>query len=209
MYSVYVKDNLKLFVGVVEGEPERIEHNGVTKMVVTLRDYQGERVKVYFANEGREAGRAKMLADRVVNAKIHDGVFLTVLASCKDPEEKTATGLDFKYRGVWNFKNGEKVTTVLMGIATRPRNPKPGMFCVTVPAEEYKDGAVQTIWIDVTFFDSDNGEKKRNSASSAQKCMFGEEKPMVVITGSDIRENVYNEHIYHNMIGYRMTKKPE
>lgn len=209
MYSVYAKDNLKLFVGVVDGEPAKIQHNGVTKMVVTLRDYQGERVKVYFANDDRGAGKMKMLADRVVNAKVKDGAFLSVLATCSDPEEKTANGIDFKYRGIWNFKNDDKITTVLMGIAIRPRNPKPGMFSVRVPYDDYKNGAVQTVWVDVTFFDSENGGKKRTNATAAQKCMHGEEKLMVVITGGEIRENNYNGTVYHNMVGYRMTRKPE
>lgn len=208
MYSVYAKDNLKLFVGIVDGDPEKIQHNGVTKMVVTLRDYQGERIKIYFANSEQDS--KKKLADRIVNAKVRDGAFLTVLATCSDPEEKTGNGIDFKYRGLWNFKNGDKVTSVLIGPATRPNASKPGQFRVRVPYDEWDaTSGKHTVWVDVTFFDSESGGKKRTNATSAQKCMHGEENPMVVITGGEIRDNEYNGVVYHNMVGFRMTRKPE
>lgn len=210
MYSAYVKDNLKLFVGVVAGEPKRWERDGRVAMVVTLKDYQGEFINIYFNNGEPGSPRNEMRADRIVNARVSDGAFLTVLAKCTDPEEKTATGLDFKYRGMWTFeKDGVRPTTVLMGVACRPRSPKDNMFVITIPVESMVNGTKSTTWYDVTFFDSEYNGKKRENAKTARRILQGSEKATVVVIGGAVNEREYNGDIYHGMIAYRITKKPE
>lgn len=208
MYSAYVSGNLKLYVGVVEGEPQILQRGNGAKISIILRDFQGKRIQILFTNADRNAAKEKKLADRIIKAKVHDGMFLTVLAVCNDPNETFAIGIDFKYRGYWNFNQNGQTTTVLMGTACRPRCPKDGMFCVTVPVDECKDGKIVTEWIDATFFDMLSQGNSSLNASKAIRVLNGEEKPIVVITGSGLRENDYNGQQYRSMVAYRITKQP-
>lgn len=208
MYSAYVCGNLKLYVGVVEGAPQVLQRGNNARISIVLRDFQGKRIQIYFSNASRDAPKEKKLADRIIKARVHDGMFLSVLASCTDPNEAFAIGLDFKYRGYWNFYQNGQITTVLMGTACRPRCPKPGMFCVTVPVDKCKDGKVITEWIDATFFDVVSQGNSSPNASKAIRVLNGEEKAQVVITGSGLRESDFNGQQYKSMVAYRLTKKP-
>lgn len=220
MYYACQKGNMKLYVGVVEGEPQRWERDGKVAMIVTLKDYQGERIKIFFRNDEAGSPKVKMLADRVVNAKVHDGIFMTALATCSDPEEKTATGLDFKYRGRWTFTGDDGlVTTVLAGYATRPRKRKEGMFSFTIPVDEVRNGESYTMWCDVTFFDADRNGNDTGRAKKAEMLVdppkYGNKddsekknNPFVVVTGGAVKESLFNDKPTYSMIGWSITKRP-
>lgn len=205
MYKVFQKDSTKLYVGVVAKEPKRYEKDGVLTMIVTLRDFSGNEIDIFFKNNPG-SNRMMMRADRIINAKVTEGVYLSVLAKCDDPEEKRATGIDFKYRGIWSLMGvGERPTTVLMGVGCKPRKPKTGMFSITIPVDEFKDGNKTTKWVEVTFFDSERGQ----NAAQAEKVFAGKDKAFVVAVGGSIQERDFNGNTYHNMVGYRLTRKPD
>lgn len=207
MFKMYQKDNLKLFVGVVEGDPIRIERDDGLIVMITLKDYQNERIKIYFRNN--RTTRQEMRADRIINAKVCDGTFLTVLATCSDPKEESATGLDFKFRGCWKFKTeGDKYTSVIMGVACRPRAPADGMFCITIPLDEYENGKIVTKWIDVSFYDTDGKGEARKCAAFASRVLHGTDRPWVAVCGGSIKTSEYKDKLVYSMIGYRITRRP-
>lgn len=203
MYKIYSKDALKVFAGVVVGEPKKTEKNGDVIMVVTMKDYAGEMINVYFRNG---EGKNDKLADRIVNAKVSDGSYIVVRAVCNDPEEKTATGVDFKYEGVMKIvdSNGEPSATIVVGKAYRPREKENGDFVITVRTFDKRSNT--TTWVDVTFRDGD----KSKAATMAKKVMKNQEKPTVILAGGKATEanSTKENNVNLRMFGWRITRKP-
>lgn len=201
MRKVYQKDNIKVFLGHVEGDPSRIERDGTVTMVVTLRDEADERIKIYFRNN---AEKNNMLADRVVRAKVHDGSLIAVVASCNDPEEKSAAGIDFCYNG--GMLTVER-SVILFGKAQNFRmpdvvgKPKGTMACCSIYIRRNKDERQS---ISVAFFDGEFNGRKTYGASNAKRALTGREDPMVVIVGGQITDREKNGTVYHNMTGYQI-----
>lgn len=204
MYKIYSKDSLKVFAGTVDGAPKKTERNGETVVVVTLKDYADERINIYFRNG---EGKDEKLADRIVNAKVSDGAYIVVRALCNDPEEKTATGVDFKYEGVMKLvdASGNPTSTIVIGKAYRPREKENGDFSVTV--RTYDKRTNTTTWVDVTFRDSE----KSKAATMAKKVMRNQERPTVVVAGGKVTEpnRAKDNNINLRMFGWRITRKPD
>lgn len=201
MYKLYQKESLCIFVGTVDGAPERREREGVVAMVVTLKDYAGKRIKIYFRN-----GEKNKLADRIVNAKVSDGSFMAVQAICTDPEEKTATGQNFKFHGVWELNTGSDTppVTILLGKAYQAQyfkatEGKPEQFRFGVRVVE-KDR--DPFFVNVTFRNND----KRKDADFVQRVFYGTDKPFVAVVGGSIK--TYDNGSKY-VTGWRVTKKPE
>lgn len=196
MYKIFQKDNVHVYAGVVEAV-EKHERNGVPVMVVTLKDYADERIKIYFRNNDTDK-----LADRVVNAKIESGTFLAVRALCNDPEEKTATGVDFRREGAWELKvnDGSLPVTILLGPAIDAKDTKNGDFqiTVTVPAENHRKNYIKVFFKD---------EENRKRATFARKVLYNQEKPFVIIVGGRLRTNDYNGKPSMSMTGWKVTRK--
>ena len=171
-------------------------------MIVTLKDYANQMINIYFRNG---AGKDEKLADRVVNAKVSDGAYLVVRAFCTDPEEKTATGVDFKYEGIMKIVDAANnpTATVVVGKAYRPEEKENGDFKITV--RTYDNRTKTTTWVDVTFRDSE----KSKAATMAKKVMKNQEKPTVVIAGGKVTEaNSSKENTVNmRMFGWRITRK--
>ncbi len=201
MKKIYQKDKLKVFLGFVDGTPQHIERNGNITVMITLRDEADEHIKIYFRNN---AEKKSMLANRVVKAKVHDGSLLAVMASCDDPEEKSAAGIDFCFSG--GMLTVEK-STILIGKAFRFRmqdvvgRPKNSMACVSMQARRTKD---EKQWISISFFDGEYNGRKSYNASNARKALSGREDPLVAVVGGAITDREKNGTIYHNMYGYQV-----
>lgn len=204
MYKLFAKKDLKLFVGTVVGTPRVLEREGTKTVSLVLKDYIGDQIEIFFDNASSNAPKSQMLADRIIDAKVSEGAFLSVLAE-SDEAEITATGKDFKYRGMWEFK--EEHISVLMGVALNPRKPKDGMFCITMPIDQRVKGNNTTMWCDVTFFDTSSGEHAWKNATNASRLLCNEEKPIVVVVGSQINERIFNGKTYYSIKGYRIIKK--
>lgn len=204
MYKIYSKDSLKVFVGTVVGAPKKTERNGEVIMVVTMKDYANEMINVYFRNG---EGKNEKLADRIVNAKVADGSFLVVRAVCNDPEEKTATGVDFKYEGVMEIvdSEGNNSATIVVGKAYRPQEKENGDFSITV--RTYDKRSDTTTWVDVTYRDNE----KNKAATMAKKVMHGQEKPTVALVGGKVTKlnSKKEKNVNLRMFGWRLTRKPE
>jgi hypothetical protein len=215
MYTAYVKDTLKLYIGIVDGDPVKENSGDAVKTVLVLRDFRGDKVKIAFKNGKHGAPRYEMLADRIINAGVKAGALLSVLAYCKDESKDVATGLNFKYQGLWTFKGDEKTkpVTVLIGRACNPRkgvsstsgNP---YFSIGVPVTEWRNGENVTRWINCVFMDKTVNGKKQNNAANAEKVLAGAERPIVIITGGTITSREYEGEKSESLVGYRILKAP-
>lgn len=211
MYTAYVKDALKLYVGIVDAAPvKEVRENGQVVTIVVLRDFRDDKVTIAFHNGKHGAPRNEMLADRIINAKVKEGSLLSVLACCDNEERKVATGLNFKYQGLWTFKGDENTrpVTVLIGRACNPRKGISAQgshpyFSVGVPVTEWKNGSNSTRWINVVFLD-----KNKKNASNAEKVLEGAEKPVVIITGGQIISSEYEGETKESLVGYRILRAP-
>lgn len=211
MYTAYVKDTLKLYVGIVDIPPvKETSENGQAVTKIVLRDFRGDKVTIAFRNGKHGAPRYEMLADRIVNAGVKEGALLSVLAYCGDEQRNVATGLNFKYQGLWTFKGDENTrpVTVLIGRACRPRKGistkgNHPYFSIGVPVTEWRNGANTTRWINVVFLD-----KNKKNATNAEKVLDGNEKPIVIITGGQIISSEYEGETSDSLVGYRILKAP-
>lgn len=215
MYTAYVKDTLKLYVGIVDSEPVKENAGDTARTTIILRDFRGDKVKISFKNGKHGAPRYEMLADRIINAGVKEGTLLSVLAYCKDESKEVATGLNFKYQGLWTFKGDEKTrpVSVLIGRACNPREGisakgQTPYFSIGVPVTEWKNGANVTRWINVVFMDKTQNGKEQKNATNAKKVLDNSEKPIVIVTGGAIISSEYEGVENESLVGYRILKAP-
>lgn len=215
MYTAYVKDTLKLYIGIVEGNPVKENTDDAVRTTIILRDFRGDKVKISFKNGKHGAPRYEMLADRIINAGVKDGALLSVLAYCRDESKDIATGLNFKYQGLWTFKGDEKTrpVSVLIGRACNPREGisakgKNPYFSFGIPVTEWKNGANVTRWINVVFMDKTQNGKEQKNATNAKKVLADSEKPIVIVTGGAIISSEYEGVENESLVGYRILKAP-
>ena len=208
MINMYKKDNLQVLVGRVD--QVRFEEKDDTRQaVVRLVDRKGDKVDVYFKNDLSSPENPKKLADRIEKAKVEAGKWLTMLVLMED-KSTYATGLDFKYQGIWTFDqdkddNGKPKVNIAVGYATSPTRVNENLFRVSMAERTYDKETKEegTRWYSIAFFDDDRdltakkaenllGVKDRKSTLCAIRC-------------SAVREvESDNGNTYYNLTGYRI-----
>ena len=201
MITMYSKDNLRLIVGRVCQDVRFDDKDGSKIAVVRLEDRNGDKVDVYFKND--PSATNKMLADRIEKAKVAEGKWLSMLVLMKDTDAATATGLDFKYSGIWHFKNTEgKETNIMVGYSTRPERLKDDLFRVSMAEDIYNDGATETRWFSVSFFDDER--TLHSKIAERQLAVEGRKSVPCAIRCSAIKEKESNGNTYYNLTGYKV-----
>ena len=145
----------------------------------------------------------RMLADRVIKAGVGVGSFITALVMMK--EDNKATGLNFKYSGIWKFPATEdkKELNVLVGTVTSLDEDPEGRFVkVSIPVSAGKDK--ETEWHKITFWNSE----KAAMADRAKLCLKpradGRKVRAVIVCGEC---ELYNGK--PNYTGFRFELVPE
>lgn len=211
MEKLYEKDDLKLFAGVVKEGPKVIQKDGKKSCSILLEDRHGETIRIYFNNNPDDNSKKAQMSDRA-EAGIKVNHFLTVYAVQKEGKT-TATGLDFKYQGLWRFKHtdesgAEKEICVICGLAIHPKQVKEGIFSVSIPVEVWnKDTkSTDTIWYNVGFVDSK--DTKTKMATIAEKVFTEDKTTCAIRCGAEtIREGKDkdgNPQKYYNLWGYKI-----
>lgn len=200
MITLYQKDNLRLLVGKVSLEPTYSDRDGNRVAKVRLEDRNGDKVDIYFKND---PSANKLLADRVEKAKVTAGKWLSVLVSMKEDNSPSATGIEFKYGGLWTFKGEEdKETNIIVGHSIRPERANTELFKVSMAADVYSGGANETRWYGISFFDDD----KTLFSKVAEKALSIEGRKSVpcAIRCSKLKTTESNGKTYYNLVGYRV-----
>lgn len=200
MITMYQKESLHLLVGRVAQEVRFDDRDGTRVAVVRLEDRNGDKVDIFFKNDPSASN--KMLADRIEKAKVAEGRWLSVLVLMKESNSPNATGLDFKYAGIWKFEKDGKETNIMVGHSFRPERPKANLFKVSMAAEHYKDGQSETRWYGISFFD----DEKALYSKIAEQALNIEGKKSVpcAIRCSAVKENESNGKTYFNLVGYKI-----
>lgn len=205
MRAIYQQDNLFLYAGVVTKDVRIVTKNDVTFAVVALKDRNEDTIDIFFKNS-----EDKRLADRIKKAKVQTGSYISVL-TVGEKDAKTATGLDFKYSGIWKFKgqDGKKNSTVIHGMACSGREVDKNTFSVSVPIKYVENGEESTRWYEITFYNSDDGEYR--NADIAKKLLS--EKTTCCIRGGEVKEKTVKGKdgkmkTYYNIIGFGIDMKP-
>lgn len=197
MRPVFQIGNLFLYAGIVTSDVRFGNRANENYAVLTLRDRTDEILPVLFRDNV-----AKQIVDRIRMANILKGSYISILAK-KAQNTNDVIGLDFKFSGLWVFRdpNGGKDTTVLHGTACSPREPKDGIFSVTVPIKGI-DGF--PIWYEVTFYNSYNGSLTADIAKQLLK-----PKTACCIRGGEVRKKVAsNGKTYNKITGFGVDIKP-
>lgn len=201
MITLYKKDSMRLLVGKVVQDPRFDDKDGSRVAIVRLEDRCGEKVDIHFKND--PSANNKMLADRVEKAKIAEGKWLSVLVLMRDAKDATATGLDFKFVGLWTFKEEEeKEINIMVGHSIRPERARSDLFRVTMAAEHYESGKTETRWFGISFFD----DERALYSKMAEKVLAIEGRKSVpcAIRCSKLKTNTSNDKTYYNLVGYRV-----
>lgn len=145
----------------------------------------------------------RMLADRVIKAGVGVGSFITALVMMK--EDNKATGLNFKYGGIWKFPaaDGRKELNVIVGTVSALDEDAEGRFVkASVPVSLGKDK--ETEWHKITFWNSE----KAAMADRAKICLKpradGRKVRAVIVCGEC---ELYNGK--PNYTGFRFEIVPE
>ena len=200
MITLYQKDNLRLLVGKVAQEPRFTDRDGSRVATVRIEDRNGDKVDIYFKND---PSAGKYLADRVEKAKISADKWLSVLVAMKDDNSATATGIEFKYAGVWTFKGDEnKETNIMVGYSIRPERSREDIFKVSMAADIYNGGKTETRWYGISFFD----DEKTLFSKIAEKALSIEGRKSVpcAIRCSKLKTSEKDGRTYFNLVGYRV-----
>lgn len=199
MRAVFKKENLYLFAGVVSSDVQYFFHNGSRCALVVLMDRTNVPLRIIFRDKDR-----RNITDRIHRAKVRKGSYISVLATGY-PDNGVAIGLDFKFEGLWIFKdpNGGKDTTILQGTVHSPHELKDGMFTVTIPVKTLPPQR-NVIWYDVTFFNSYNGSLNADTAKRLLKANTD-----CCIRGGQIYNKVAaNGKIYQKITGFGIDLRP-
>jgi len=217
MKELYRKDNLRLLVGCVAQDVRFTEKNGERMAVVRLADSDGDKVDVFFKNDMSVPERPKKMADRIENAKVGKDKWLSVLVKMEDGAP-TASGLNFKYDGIWTFDQGKNENgedrpkaNVIVGYSTRPERVSESLFRVSMAERTYdRDTKTKgTRWYSIAFFD----DEKNLNAKNAEKLLSlpeGQNSILCAIRCSSVRENVVEtkegEKTFYNLTGYQIER---
>lgn len=200
MITLYQKDHLRLLVGKVVQEPRYTDYDGSRVAIVRFEDRNGDKVDIYFKND---PSAGKLLADRVEKAKIAANKWLSVLVAMKEDNSVTATGIEFKYAGLWTFKGEEdKEINIMVGYSIRPERFRSDLFKVSMAADIYEGGNKETRWYSISFFD----DEKILFSKIAEKKLSIEGKKSVpcAIRCSKLHTTVKKGRTYFNLVGYRV-----
>jgi len=210
MVTIYKKDDKRVLVGMVE-QVRYAEKNGERLAIVRLTDRNDDKIDIFFKNDLSAPENPKKLADRVEKAKVEAGKWLAVLVFMKSDDAATATGVDFKYTGVWSFDQGQDAegndrprATVIAGYSTSPTRVNEGLFRVSM-AEKTYDSATQTEgtkWYSIAFFDDD----RELLAKKTEKLLTapGRKSVPCAIRCSAVRETTKGNRTYYNLTGYHV-----
>ena len=200
MKAIYSDGKLFLYAGVVDKDVRYFSKEGANCACVTLRDRNEDIIDIYFKDKDN-----KKMAEHIKKANVAKGAYISVFTVGKK-DAKTATGLDFKYSGIWTFKGkeGKKDTTVIHGTVCNLKEPGDGIFAVSVPVNTYSNGNTETVWYQITFYNSDNG--KYHNADTAKKLL--KDKTKCCIRGGEIRDKVVGNKTYHDITGFGIDMPP-
>ncbi|MDR0287287.1 MAG: hypothetical protein LBI03_06250 [Clostridiales bacterium] len=209
MINLYKKDKLQVLVGRVESV--NFIENGDRTAVVRLVDRTGDKVDIYFKNDKSTPENPKMLADRIESAKVSEGKWLTVKVMMDDKATK-ATGLEFKYHGLWTFdqskdeEGSEKPkVNIAVGYSAKPKRVNDDLFKVSMAEKVYDKTTEQedTRWFSISFFN----DEKELMAKMAENMLSlsGEQKSVpCAIRCSSLKEKEKDGKTYYNLTGYRI-----
>jgi hypothetical protein len=179
-------------------------------------------VDIFFKNDTSSPEMPRKLADRVEKAKVDTGKWLSMLVIMED-EAPTASGLDFKYQGIWSFANGQDEngndkpkTTIAVGYATSPTRVNAELFRVSMAERTYDRETKEegTKWYSIAFFDDD----RDLTAKKAERLLSvpGQKSVLCAIRCSGVRETEKEtktgKQTFYDLTGYRiecMTEKAE
>ena len=211
MITLYKKDNLRLLIGRVDQDVKFTEKNGERLAIVRLADRKGDKVDIFFKNDMSAPENPRKMADRIEKAKVEPGKWLSILVLMEDGSP-TASGLDFRYQGIWTFDQGQDENgedkpkvNIAVGYATSPTKVKDGIFRVSMAERTYdKETETEgTRWYSIAFFDDDRDltakrAEKLLSVTDTQKSV------LCAIRCSSIREVEKDGNVYNNLTGYRI-----
>ena len=212
MITMYKKDNLRVLVGRVDQDVRFTEKNGERMAIVRLTDRTGDKVDIFFKNDMSAPENPKKLADRVEKAKVEAGKWLSVLVIMEE-NSPTASGLDFKYQGIWTFNQGQDEhgndkpqVNIAVGYSTSPTRVSEDIFRVSMAERTYDRETAQegTKWYSIAFFndDKDLNAKKAENLLSLQ----GHKSVPCAIRCSSVRETEKGGKTYYNLTGYRIER---
>lgn len=214
MVNLYKKDNLQVLVGRVDQDVRYTEKDGARLAIVRLADRKGDKVDIFFKNDMSTPENPKKLADRVEKAKVEAGKWLSVLVLMEDGSS-TASGLDFKYQGIWSFDQGKDEqgndkprANIAVGYAASPTRVNEGLFRISMAERTYdKETKTEgTRWYSIAFFDDD----RDLTAKKAEKLLSvpGRKSVPCAIRCSGVRETVKQtekgEKTFFDLTGYRI-----
>ena len=211
MISLYKDGNKKLLIGRVDQDVKFIDKDGVRMAIVQLKDRNGDQVDIFFKNDLSNPENPRKLADRIEKAQVGAGKWLSVLVLMED-DSPTASGLGFKYKGIWTFDQGQDENgedkpkvNIAVGYATSPTKVKDGIFRVSMAERTYdKETKTEgTRWYSIAFFDDDRDltakrAEKLLSVTDTQKSV------LCAIRCSSVREVEKDGNVYNNLTGYRI-----
>jgi len=218
MVTLYQKNNMRLLVGRVGKDVTFTEKDGERLAIVRLVDRIGDKVDIFFKNDTSHPEHLKKHADRVEKAKVEAGKWLAVLVLMDEKNSSSATGLDFKYQGIWTFDQGtddlgvnKPPVTIAVGYAASPKRISQDLFRVSMAERTYDrdTGEVGERWYSISFFDDDRNlnAKKAETLLSVP----GRKSVPCAIRCSPVRVNVKDEKTFYNLTGYQietMMDKP-
>ena len=211
MINLYKKDKLQLLVGRVESV-RFTEKDGEQLAIVRLVDRTDDKVDIYFRNDMSAPENPKKMADRIEKAKVDTGKWLSVLV-LMDEGSSNASGLDFKYKGLWTFDQGKDEAgndkpklNVAVGYSARPTRVSNDLFRVSMAEEIYNRDTKkeETRWYSIAFFDDD----KSLMAKTAEKLLSvqGRKSVPCAIRCSSVRETEKDGTTFYNLTGYRVER---
>ncbi|MDR0287807.1 MAG: hypothetical protein LBI03_08935 [Clostridiales bacterium] len=213
MINLYEKDSMKLLVGRVDQDVRFTEKDGERMAIVRLVDRLGDKVDIFFKNDMSTPENPKKLADRIENAKVEAGKWLSILV-LMETGSPTASGLDFKYQGLWTFSQGKDEQgnekpklNIIVGYSASPTRVSEDMFRVSMAEKIYDKETKKedTRWYSIGFFDDD----KDLTAKKAEKLLSlqGEQKSIpCAIRCSSVREKEKDGKVFYNLTGYRIER---
>ena len=212
MITMYRKDNLRVLVGRVD-QVKFAEKDGERLAIVRLSDRKGDKVDIFFKNDMSTPENPRKMADRIEKAKVDAGKWLSILVLMEDGSP-TASGLDFKYQGLWSFDEGKDDqgadkprATVAVGYSTSPSRVSEDFFRVSMAEKIYdkETKTEDTRWYSIGFFDDD----KDLTAKKAEKLLSlqGDQKSIpCAIRCSAVREKEKDGKIFFNLTGYQIER---
>lgn len=134
----------------------------------------------------------RALADRVIKAGVGVGSFITALVVIK--EDGKASGLNFKYAGLWHFdEDGEdgEMNIFVGPVASMDEDEENRFVRVSVPVKVSKE---ETEWHKITFWNSEEAPRGDRAKACLKPRADGTKVHAVIICGKNTKYNEQNTY---------------